>query len=92
MPHGESIDDALRRYAGALRWLLSTAGQVTLVITHELALRHIAAAAAEDGASWAGAEFPNAVPYLFDEHAIGRAAAGLMYGLDYQASLQGTRE
>ena len=46
MPHGESLDGALRRYVGALRRLLGRAGPVTLVVTHELALRHIAAAAA----------------------------------------------
>jgi broad specificity phosphatase PhoE len=44
-PHGESIDDALRRYAGALRRLLAREEQVTLVVIHEIALRSIAAAA-----------------------------------------------
>ncbi len=78
MPHGESLDDALRRYAGALRWLLTRAGPVTLVVTHELALRHIAAAAAPPGSPlWPGTEFANAVPYLFDSPAVRRAAAGL---------------
>ena len=33
LPHGESLDNALRRYAGALRWLLTRAGTVTLVVT-----------------------------------------------------------
>jgi len=92
MPRGESLDDALRRYARALRWLLTNAGPVTLVVTHELALRHIAAAAAPGSLPGPGTDFPNAVPYLFDEHAIRRAAAGLVPGLDHQVSLQGTRE
>ena len=46
LPHGERVDDALRRYGGALRRLLARAGSVTLVVTHELALRHVAGAAA----------------------------------------------
>ena len=78
MPHGESLDDALRRYAGALRWLLTRAGAVILVVTHELALRHIATAAAPPGSPpGPGTEFANAVPYLFDSCAVRRAAAGL---------------
>lgn len=77
MPHGESLDDALRRYAGALRWLLTRPGVVILVVTHDLALHHIAAAAAPSRPPGPGADFPNAVPYLFDEHAVRRAAAGL---------------
>ena len=78
LPHGESLDDALLRYAGALRKLLTRAGQVTLVVTHELALRHIAAAAAPPRRPpWPDAEFAHAVSYLFDSSAIRRAAAGL---------------
>ena len=76
-PHGESLDDAMRRYAGALRRLLGRAGPLTLVITHELALRHIAAAAAPEQPLEAGIDFANAVPYLFDEQAVRRAAADL---------------
>jgi broad specificity phosphatase PhoE len=78
LPHGESLDDALLRYSGALRWLLTRVGAVILVVTHELALRHIAAAAAPSGSPpGPGTDFPNAVPYLFDENAVRRAAAGL---------------
>jgi broad specificity phosphatase PhoE len=78
LPHGESLDDALRRYGGALRWLLTRAGTVTLVVTHELALRHIAAAAAPFGSlPWPGTDFAHGVPYLFDSRALRRAAAGL---------------
>ena len=46
LPHGESIEDALRRYAGALRRLLARKEKITLVVIHEIALRYIAAAAA----------------------------------------------
>jgi broad specificity phosphatase PhoE len=77
LPHGESLDDALRRYAGALRWLLTRPGAVILVVTHELALQHIVAAAASGTLPEPDMDFANAVPYLFDEHAIRRAAAGL---------------
>ena len=77
LPHGESVDDALRRYAGALRWLLATAGTIVLVITHELALRHIAVAAAPEQPPRPDTDFANAVPYLFDSRALWHAAAGL---------------
>ncbi len=46
LPHGESIEEALRRCADALRHLLDRTETVTLVVIHDLALRHIAAAAA----------------------------------------------
>jgi broad specificity phosphatase PhoE len=107
LPHGESLDDALRRYAGALRGLLARTATVTLVVTHELALRHIAAAAAPPGRPpWPGTDFAHAVPYLFDSRAVRRAAAGFAAegtppvngkphdpgGDTSQAALQRTRE
>ena len=76
MPHGESIEEALRRYAGALRHLLDRTETVTLVVIHDLALRYIAAAATSPLPS-NGTAFPNAVPYLFDQPAARRAAASL---------------
>jgi broad specificity phosphatase PhoE len=39
LPHGESIEEALWRYAGALRHLLDRTETVTLVVIHDLALR-----------------------------------------------------
>jgi broad specificity phosphatase PhoE len=75
-PRGESVDEALLRYANALRCLLSRTEAVTLVVVHEFALRHIAAAATTP-AILADASFANALSYLFDERAIERAAAGL---------------
>ena len=77
MPHGESIDDALRRYTGALRRLLARKEAVTLVVIHELALRYITAAARTGSSPLKGTAFPNAVPYLFDEPAVRHAAASL---------------
>ena len=80
MPHGESPNDALRRYASALRRLLARTEPVTLVVLHEMGLRHIAAAAAPGGPRADSAEFGNAIPYLFDEHAVRRAAEMLEKG------------
>jgi broad specificity phosphatase PhoE len=77
LPHGESIDDALRRYADALRRLLARKEKVTLVVIHEIALRYIAATAATGSASLNDTAAPNAAPYLFDEPAVRRAAASL---------------
>lgn len=77
LPHGESTEDALRRYAGALRRLLAREETVTLVVIHELALRYIAAAAATGPSPLNGTPLPNAVPYPFDEPAARRAATNL---------------
>jgi broad specificity phosphatase PhoE len=77
LPHGESVEDALRRYAGALRRLLDRTETVTLVVIHDLALRYITAAAATSVPPLSGAAIPNAVPYLFDEPAARRAATSL---------------
>lgn len=76
-PHGESADDALLRYAGALRSLLARTERVILVVLHEFALRQIAAAAAADTSTLIDTELANATPYLFDQAAMARAADGL---------------
>jgi broad specificity phosphatase PhoE len=75
-PRGESVDEALLRYATALRRLSSRTEAVTLLVVHEFALRHIATAATTP-ATLSRARFANALSYLFDERAIERAAAGL---------------
>jgi broad specificity phosphatase PhoE len=77
LPHGESVHDAQGRYAGALRRLLARDETVTLVIMHELALRYITAAGAGGSPPAPGTAIPNSVPYLFDQHAVRRAAASL---------------
>jgi broad specificity phosphatase PhoE len=77
LPHGESIEDALRRYVGALQRLLARKETVTLIVIHELALRYIAAAAAAGPSPFNGTPFPHAIPYLFDEQAARRAATNL---------------
>ena len=77
LPHGESVQDALRRYAGALRRLLAKEEPVTLVVVHELALRYITIAAATGSPPHPGTALKNAVPYLFDGRAVRRAADSL---------------
>lgn len=77
LPHGESLEDALRRYVNALRRLLARKEPVTLVVVHELALRYITTAAQISSSASPDMAFPNAVPYLFDERAARRAAARL---------------
>jgi broad specificity phosphatase PhoE len=71
-PGGESIAEALRRYASALRGLAAGVEPVTLVVAHEFALRHII-----EAATGTAPEIANATPYLFGEPALLRAAAGL---------------
>lgn len=77
LPHGESIQDAVRRYAGALRRLLAREETVTLVIVHELALRYMTAAAASGSPPVVGTAIRHAIPYLFDQDAARRAADSL---------------
>ena len=86
LPHGESLHDALRRYAGVLHSLLARDTPVTFVVTHEFALRNIAAAAAPNRPPGSGPDFGNAVPYLFDEYAVRRAAVGLTARQDLPGS------
>jgi broad specificity phosphatase PhoE len=73
-PFGESLDDAARRYAEALRRLVERPGAVALVISHQIAIRYLLEAASGIRAlDESGLRIPNAVPYLFDEHALRNA-------------------
>jgi broad specificity phosphatase PhoE len=73
-PSGESLDDAARRYAAALRRLVERPGAVALVVTHEIAIRYLLEAASGIRAlDESGMKVPNAAPYLFAEPAV-RAA------------------
>jgi broad specificity phosphatase PhoE len=74
-PGGESLDDAARRYARAFRALLARAEQRVLVVCHEIPVRYaLNAAARSDDLDGPAHLIANATPYLFDEHALERAA------------------
>jgi broad specificity phosphatase PhoE len=75
-PLGESLDETVRRYADALTRLLRRAEAVTLIVSHQLAVRCIADAA-RGAPGRSGLGIPNAMPFLFDAHALRRAAATL---------------
>ena len=75
-PGGESLDDAARRYARALRSLLARPEQCVLVVCHEIPLRYaLNAAAGSDELDGPLRLIANATPYLFDERSLERAAA-----------------
>jgi probable phosphoglycerate mutase len=82
-PGGESLDDAARRYAQAFRRLLERPEQHVLVVCHEIPLRYALNAAAEsDDLDGPTHLIANAVPYLFDDVALARAAAHIGRILD----------
>jgi broad specificity phosphatase PhoE len=71
LPLGESLDDAARRYADALRRLLTRSEAVTLIVGHELAIRYVAeAAAGADALGRSEIRIANAVPHLYDDSAV----------------------
>lgn len=75
-PGGESLDDAARRYARALRRLLDRPERHVLVVCHEIPLRYaLNAAYGSDDLDGPTHLIANAVPYLFDGAALERAAA-----------------
>jgi broad specificity phosphatase PhoE len=74
-PGGESLDAAAKRYADAFERLLARPEQTLLVVCHEIPVRYaLNAAAASDDLDSPAHAIPNATPYLFDAHALGRAA------------------
>jgi len=73
LPQGESVDEAFLRIADGLRGLLTRTEPVTLVVLHSFALHHIVSAAGSSRLP-GPALFANAVPYLFHEDAVARAA------------------
>jgi broad specificity phosphatase PhoE len=75
-PGGESLDDAADRYARAFRALVERPERCVLVVCHEIPVRYaLNAAAGSDDLDAPEHAIPNATPYLFDEHALERAAA-----------------
>ena len=77
-PGGESLDDAALRYAQAFHRLLALPHDTVLVVTHEIPIRYaLNGAAGSDSLDGPAHEVENAVPYLFDDAALTRAAEGI---------------
>jgi len=77
-PGGESLDDAAVRYARAFRSLLALPHDTVLVVTHEIPIRYaLNGASGSDSLDGPAHEVENAVPYLFDDEALARAADGI---------------
>lgn len=77
-PGGESLDTAALRYAQAFRKLLKRPQKSVLVVTHEIPLRYaLNAADGSDDLDGPAHQLPNAMPYLFDGEALGRAVEGI---------------
>jgi broad specificity phosphatase PhoE len=77
-PGGESLDDAARRYGAGLRNLLERPEAAILVVCHEIPLRYaLNGAVGSDSLDGPAHELVNAVPYLFDEASLERAASGI---------------
>ena len=76
-PGGESLDHAALRYVAAFRGLGERAAGNVLVVCHEIPVRYAlnAAAGADllDGPPFH--DIPNAVPFLFEDGSLVRAAA-----------------
>ena len=77
-PGGESLDDAAGRYTAGLRALLDSPWRSVLVVCHEIPVRYaLNGAAGSDSLDGPAHEIANAVPYLFDEKGLERAARGI---------------
>jgi broad specificity phosphatase PhoE len=77
-PGGESLDDAAARYAHAFRSLIALPHERVLAIVHEIPIRYaLNGAAGSDSLDGPAHEVANAVPYLFDEKGLARAAEGI---------------
>lgn len=77
-PGGESLDDAALRYAAGFTRLLDSPWRSVLVVCHEIPVRYaLNGAAGSDSLDGPAHEIANAVPYLFDEKALGRAVRGI---------------
>jgi broad specificity phosphatase PhoE len=77
-PGGESLDESALRYAAGLRALLARPERAILVVCHEIPLRYaLNAARGSDDLDAPVHAIPNATPFLFDDGALARAAAGI---------------
>ena len=77
-PGGESLDDAARRYAGALARILAAPEETVLCICHEIPVRYaVNAAAGSDDLDGPLHDVANATPYVFDAAGVARAVERL---------------
>ena len=77
-PGGESLDDAAARYVQAFRKLLALPHQSVLAVVHEIPIRYaLNGAAGSESLDGPAHEVANAVPYLFEEERLARAADGI---------------
>ena len=77
-PGGESLDDAARRYTEAFRRLAGSPHRSVLVVTHEIPIRYaLNGTSGSDSLDGPAHEIGNAVPHLFDDDALLRAADGI---------------
>jgi 2,3-bisphosphoglycerate-dependent phosphoglycerate mutase len=77
-PGGESLDEAAKRYAEAFRRLAARNVGAILVVCHEIPIRYaLNATAGSDSFDGPVHTIPNALPFLFDEHSLVRAADGI---------------
>jgi broad specificity phosphatase PhoE len=77
-PGGESLDDAAARYAQAFRALVAGPYRSALVLAHEIPIRYaLNGASGSDSLDGPAHEIENAVPYLFDDASLARAADGI---------------
>jgi broad specificity phosphatase PhoE len=77
-PAGESLDDAARRYVRSFRELLAGPHTSVLVLTHEIPIRYaLNGASGSDSLDGPAHEVENAVPYLFEDAFLVRAADGI---------------
>jgi broad specificity phosphatase PhoE len=75
-PGGESLDDAAARYVEAFQELLVLPYDRILIVTHEIPIRYaLNGASGSDSLDGPAHEVANAVPYLFDEDSLARAAS-----------------
>ena len=77
-PGGESLDESARRYAEGFRRLLARPEETVLVVCHEIPIRYaLNTAGGSDDLDGPVHALPNATPFLFDDDALARAAAGI---------------
>jgi probable phosphoglycerate mutase len=77
-PGGESLDEAAARFSAAFKALLERPERAILVVCHEIPVRYaINAATGSESLDGPVHDVQNALPFVFDEHGLGAAVAGI---------------